>query len=367
MNTSATQPATGLAPGHRRWLPILLFVGMPWFLGLAHMLIRPVPKSEPALKAELMNHRGLIDTITVGDSRVLRIRETPFAKRGWVYFNMALTGMSPEDNALQLQYAMSRFPIKRVIMGVAFENMTQRFAFEKARYYNDPIFRGLPMNGLTGPAPRPKLRRNLINLVKDLLPVGQAGDTFRYYRNQWTHGLRPERDMLPDGCGEWVRIEYEIRNGTYDFAKNTDPNRYFLRDDHEARYLETKELSEDAKRLYSRMFQYLRERHIPCLVFETVRTPAYQKMIDENPLLADLQAQWRAFYRSESRGSVRFLDADSVRDCYNLRDFIDAEHFIGGSTEERLGTRLSENLAALEATQSKNAPVDAAGTKEPSK
>jgi hypothetical protein len=252
-------------------------------------------------------------------------------------------------------------------MGVAFENMTQRYAFEKARYYNDPIFRGLPMNGLTGPPPHPQLRRKLINLVKDLLPMGKAGETFRYYRNLWTRRLPPERDMLPDGCAEYVRIEDQIRNGTYDFPKNTDPNLYFPRDDHEARYLETKELSEDAKRLYSRMFQYLRERHIPCLVFETVRTPAYQMMIDENPLLADLQAQWRAFYRSESRGSVRFLDADSVRDCYNLRDFVDAEHFIGGLTEERLGTRLSENLAALEATLSKNAPVDAAGMKEANK
>ena len=89
-------------------------------------------------------------------------------------------------------------------------------------------------------------------------------------------------------------------------------------------------------------------------------------MIDENPLLADLQAQWRAFYRSESRGSVRFLDTNSVRDCYDFRDFVDAEHFIG-PTEERLGTRLSENLAALEATLSENAQVDAAGTKEASK
>ena len=82
-------------------------------------------------------------------------------------------------------------------------------------------------------------------------------------------------------------------------------------------------------------------------MYETGRTAAYQRMIDEHPVLNALQAEWRVFFQRESYGCVRFLDADTLRPLYAERDFFDAVHFIG-PTQERLAARLADQLERVE-------------------
>ena len=114
-----------------------------------------------------------------------------------------------------------------------------------------------------------------------------------------------------------------------------------------ARYLEKPELAPFEEELYRKVFSALRQAKIVCVVFETGRTAAYQKMIDAHPELSRLQSEWRAFFQGESHDGVKFLDGNSTRDCYADEDFFDAVHFLG-PTGTRLATRLANELAALE-------------------
>jgi hypothetical protein len=317
----------------------------------------PPPRSEPAQKALLVSRAKVpYDTVAVGDSRIMRIGEPSFGKRGWTFFNIGMSGLSPEDTALQLLFAMERFPVKRVVMGVSFENMTARYPFEFSRYYGDPVLRTLPMATFmrAQPSARAAALRGWREKLDDLFPIGRAGETLRYYRAKWKQrgAANNSWDMVfrPDGTAAYVDIESSIKAGTYDYAVQTNPANYFDRLDSEVRYLEVGKLAEDAKDIYRRMFQTLRERKIPCVAFETVKTTAYQKTVDDSPVLARLQAEWREFYRAESHGSVKFLDAAAVGDCYHAPDFFDATHYLGPTTERLLDERLAEALAALEAS-----------------
>jgi len=340
----------------RTWLGIGVFVATPWLLGAVHVVIKPPELlSEPAQKAFLASKANVpFDTVAVGDSRILRIGAASFSKRGWTFFNMGMSGLSPEDTALQLLFALDRFPVKRVVMGVSFENMTARYPFEFSRYAEDPVFRNLRFSAFlrSQPAIRTPARAIWRDTLDELYPIGRAAVTLRYYRSRWkrwgTPNNTPDIFSPADGTAAYAEIQKSIQAGRYDFAEHTNPADFFDRPDGDARYLEVKKLSEDAQDMYRRMFQALRARRIPCVVFETVKTPAYQKMIDDSALLAGLQAQWREFYRSESRGSVRFLDASAVRDCYHEPDFFDATHFLGATTERQLAERLAETLATLE-------------------
>jgi hypothetical protein len=335
----------------RRWLAIGLFIGLPWCLGSALFILRPTPVSEPVLKTELMDKRGMVDTIIVGDSRVLRIGGPPFNQRGWTYFNMGMSGVSPEDLAMAIRKAMLDKQIARVVIGLAFNNMTQSFPFELSRYYKDPSFRDPRILEFVGKPniPRPFLGSVVQRIHAELfqlLPVGGAGETVRYLRAKWS-GRTPESFFRADGTVNYTRIEEQIAAGTYDFAAETDPRSYFSRWDSEVRYLANKRLAPESKQLLCRVIEDLRVKRIPCLMYETGRIVAYQRMIDQDPLLKTLQSEWRAFFRDESYGCIKFLDADTLRPVYAERDFFDPVHFVG-PTEDRLSERLADELDQLE-------------------
>jgi hypothetical protein len=99
--------------------------------------------------------------------------------------------------------------------------------------------------------------------------------------------------------------------------------------------------------LYGKVFATLRKAKIACVVFETGRTAAYRQMIESDAELAQLQRQWREFFRSQAYGGMAFLDAAALRDCYSEDDFFDAVHFIG-PTGTRLADRLAAELAVIE-------------------
>lgn len=342
-----------------RWIAIFLFIGTPWLLGIVLWAIRPPSlPSEAIAKSRLIDQRGSVDTVVVGDSRIGYLVEASFAKRGWRYFNMALSGLSPEDTALQILYAVKHHPIKRVIIGVSFENMTETFPFEHSRYYLDEPFQNLEIFKFLGLTPQQinktslnKKQTNYEQLIRSLIPIGQAQDTFRYYYKLLYLNDTADRRILADGSFDYEKILNDIKNGTYDFKINRDPKLYFSRDDSEASYLKTKTLSGNAKDVYLRIFDYLRSKNIVCLVVETHRTNAYQAMIDNDPLLVQLQNDWRSFYRAESNGSIRFIDDIKLADLYDENDFFDCCHYIG-KTVRRIAERLADELDTLEATHS---------------
>ena len=107
-------------------------------------------------------------------------------------------------------------------------------------------------------------------------------------------------------------------------------------------------MSPHAKALLLQGFCRPARADISCVAFETCRTAEYQRLLDERPQLKRLQAEWRDFFRSQSWGRVKFVEAASMRDCCDENDFFDAVHFIG-RTRDRLAERLAGELAALTA------------------
>ena len=69
-----------------RWAGILIFVGLPW--ALIYLLIAFGEKlpSEATLKNALFRSRHVVDTVAVGDSRVMRLSEEEFLAKGWAFF-----------------------------------------------------------------------------------------------------------------------------------------------------------------------------------------------------------------------------------------------------------------------------------------
>lgn len=352
-----------------KWIAIFLFIGTPWLLGIVLWAIRPPSlPSEAIEKSRLIDQRGSVDTVVVGDSRMRNLVEASFAKRGWRYFNMALSGLSPEDTALQILYAVKHHPIKRVIIGVSFENMTETFPFEHSIYYLDEPFQNLEIFKFLGVTPQqinskqPKffgVTPQQINskqpkyeqLIRRFIPIGQAQDTFQYYYKLHYLNDTTAGRTLADGSAPYEKILNDIKKGKYNFKINRDPKLYFYRDDSVARYLKTKTLSGNAKDVYLRIFDYLRSKNIVCLVVETHRTAAYQAMIDKDPLLVQLQNDWRSFYLANSNGSIRFIDDIKLADLYDENDFFDCCHYIG-KTVILVAERLAKELGTLEATYS---------------
>jgi len=95
------------------------------------------------------------------------------------------------------------------------------------------------------------------------------------------------------------------------------------------------------------MFAFLSDSNIPCVAFETGRTPEYQALLDANPLFKQLQSEWRDFFRAQRNICVDFIEASSIN--YAASDFFDAVHYIG-QTEHRVAARLVESLTRLETT-----------------
>ncbi len=330
-----------------KWAAILCFAAAPFVCVWTTVLALPEPPPEHVEKAELFQRRLAVDTVVVGDSRVIGIAEGPFAARGWRYFNMGLSGVSPEDMAMQLKYAMSQGRIRRVAMGVSFEGMTARYPFEFSRFQGSGPFAAAQIVGFAtvdeGPRPRSGGVRKFLR--NDLLPMTRAN-----LRLHWQVARAIGRDLsgfLPNGTCAFDAIREQIAAGDYDFARQRDAKIYFNREDSEPRYLEKPELAPYALRLYRKIFAALREAKIACVVFETGRTAEYQQMIEAHAEVAQLQRQWREFFRTQSYGGVTFLDAAATRDCYADDDFFDAVHFIG-ATGTRLAARLADELAVIE-------------------
>lgn len=341
-----------------KWVAILAFVAAPFVCVWTTVLTIPDPPPEHVEKAELLRRRTTVDTVVVGDSRVVAIAEEPFAANGWKFFNMGLSGVSPEDMAMQLKYAMLHGQIRRVAMGVSFEGMTARYPFEFSRFHGAGPFVPAEIEGFAtvGVGPRPLQRTVGIRkfLRSELLPITNANPRLR-----WRVARALGRELsgfLPNGTMDYVAIREQIAAGDYDFARQRDAKIFFTREDSELRYLEKPELAPYALQLYRKVFSALREAKIACVVFETGRTAEYQQMIEARAELLRLQQQWREFFRAESYGSVKFLDAAATCDCYVANDFIDAVHFIG-PTATQLAARLADELAALEKASTDNGPA----------
>ncbi len=334
--------------GGLKWAAILCFASAPFVCVWTTALALPDPPPEHALKAELFRRRPVVDMVVVGDSRVVGIAEEPFAAKGWNYFNMGLSGVSPEDMAMELKYAMLHGQIRRVAMGVSFEGMTAGYPFEFSRYHSTGPFAAAEIVGFAtvDEGPRPAQSRGIRKFLRsDLLPMTRANTRLRWCVAQTLgHGMVEDR---PNGTAAYAAVREQIAAGDYDFARQRDPNIYFNLEDSESRYLEKPVLAPYALRLYGKVFAALREAKIACVVFETGRTAKYQQMIDAHAELGQLQRQWREFFRSQSYGGVTFLDAAATRDCFREDDFFDAVHFIG-PTGTRLATRLADELAAIE-------------------
>jgi hypothetical protein len=332
-----------------KWAAIFCFAAAPFALAWGTVLLLPEPPPQIEQKIECFKARPAVDTIVVGDSRAMSVAEEPFAAKGWSYFNMVVPCNDPEDVALQLKYALLHGTIRRVVMGVSFENMTERYPFELCAYHRDGPFATEEIVGFAtvDEGPRPPAALGFFSFLKrDLLPIERANARLRW-RIARALGREHLDDFLPNGVAPWRAIQEQIDSGDYDFKKNRNPDEFFRSGTYEPRYLSHAELAPHARRLYSKMFAALRERHIPCVVFETGRTDEFRKRIDAYPVLVQLERQWREFFRSESHGGIRFLDASATQDCYQNDDFIDAVHFIG-LTAARLAARLADELETLE-------------------
>jgi hypothetical protein len=348
--TGPDRPAPPRGAGAWKWAAIIGFAAAPWIVTSLMVTMLPAPPTEPAEKAALFNQRT-VDTVLVGDSRVGCLREAPFARRGWKYFNMAMSGFCPEDMAMQLAYALNHGSIRRVVIGASFDNMSEAYPFEVSRYAHDAPFDAPEIVGFatvcSGPRPvamdaRTRLRQAMSD---GGLPMEEAHRRLGAYVGE--HLRLPNNYSLPNGDTCYQLIEEGIKGRTLDLVATRDPSRYFR--EHEGRFLRRARLAEATQELYRKVFRTLRAAHVACVVYETGRTRAYQRLLDAEPTLARLQRQWRDFFRRECHGSIKFLDAAAMADCYRDDDFFDALHFMGGSSE-RASQRLAEELAKIENT-----------------
>ena len=367
-----------------RWTGILIFVGIPWLIIL---LLKPVPDILDEFDEKLLAFEGRpnFDTVIIGDSRVLRIKEDEFSERGWVFFNMGLPGLSAADIALTLNFTLDQRPIQRVIIGASFENMTEFKPFEFSRYatryanvpfysmkeiylFNDIEEENIKdlQNTKKKDMLENKIKRifinsnglqeiidKIVNKIKSELnaPIRQASNDLHMFLNIF--GIKKLVPTInPDGTAIYTKIQEEIKNGKYDFIKNRHVQTYWERPDGEIRYLEKGKLSENSKKTYQKVFNILADRGIPVIIFETPRLPAYQQRINSNELLNHLQEEWRNFYRKQENNCIRFLDYTSIEEIIDPNDFFDATHFIGVS-ENRLAAKLALELSSKENSCSK--------------
>lgn len=326
---------------------IALFVGVPWLLGGAHALLRPpASPSYTEQKVALLAALGSVDTFVIGDSRSARVGGDAFAHRGWRAFNFSLSGLCPEDLVLQLAYVLKTQHPRRLVIGVSFEALRHEAPFCEASTAWDPPFAELslePYGGAPLPA-RPDTTERWS--LRELLPVGEARPTLRYWLRRW-RGDAPVPNYERDGRAAYELLHERIRAGSYDFVAERNPARYAYTD---AAYHRTRKLAEAPQRLFAGALAAVRSARIPCVVFETGRTAAYQRQVAADPVLAPLQREWRARFARESFGCVAFVPLERTADCYAEEDFFDAVHVIG-PTAERLSERLAEELERLEAQQ----------------
>lgn len=307
--------------------------------------------------------RPIVDTAICGDSRVGRIMPNALLKRGWAPFNWALPGMVPADTALQVAHSLHYGKIRRLIIGISFEAMASKNALY-GRYFldfpftNPKIKQIFALNQSRSNDATIDLRqiiRDIVNATKRSLVrfwgakhLVEARITYLYYN----YIIRKDFSKLVaiNQYGNYLyrKRQTKINNGTFDFDKSRDPTGYFNRDDSEVTYLKNKVLSKEALEIYSTMFQELRLRKIPTIIFETGRLKSYQQLIDQTPILKSLHGQWREFFRKESHGTIKFIEAKEIMPYYYFEDFFDAVHFFGEKTEKQLSEKLASELEELE-------------------
>ena len=340
MSTDSTRSALA-----RCRAAIAAFTLLPLCMGLIVFGLMPSdPVSEAVLKWDLAAQHGKFDTVIVGDSRVGRVGGPELTRRGWNYFNMGLSGLSPEDLAMQLRKALVTQPIARVIMGLSFENMTETTPFQFSYYGDDAPFRDPRVMEFVGnPGSRKRVRKRVEDVLYSLLPVGRAGNIVRVRRRG---AAAPPPFFRPDGENAYVEIQAQLARNARSFA-DPDPGYYFNRPDSEVGYLASKRLSPSSKELFLKIIGDLRAREMPVVMYEIERTDRYQKMIDDDPILHALQLEWRDFFRGQAGGCIRFVEAASLHPLYDQKDFFDAVHYIG-ATEDRITGRLAEELTDVE-------------------
>jgi hypothetical protein len=348
-------------------IAIALFISVPILLVLAVNFTVPYISDEqilimgggedPYLKHVLFIKRPLVDTVICGNSRGGTISPDPFLERHWSPFNWSISGVNPTHTAMEVAHALVYGKVRRLIVGVSFESMAEKSPLSYARYLWSAPFTDSRISRLWGlrtkanSEPSIPNRLRLVKITIDSFWT-TARSHFRYcfkyvLYKYFTHQAFP-RALDIYGTLEYPDIRREIKEGVFDFQQNRDPAKYFNTEDGEAAFLKYKQLSPEAKQIYSKMFQELRARKIPTVVFETGRTPAYQDLIDRNSLLKQLNDEWRDFFRKESYGGIKFLEAKDIASCYFFDDFFDAVHFIGGRTEKALSEKLASELEKLE-------------------
>lgn len=355
-----------------RWAAILLFIGLPWILILLLKSVSVLP-DEFQEKMEAFERRPYFDTIVVGDSRSRTLSEDQFNNRGWTFFNMANIGLSPENVEMSLHFALARRAIRRVIIGVSFENMTEYFPLEfsdLSSRFKETSSSAENTHPFSGSNTVREFRNiGLVDKAENLVSnarfqkladkvLAKAVSYLNEHVKRASSGLHmfliileikplPARILLPDGSAAYTELKNNIKSGRYDFRRNQDVGTWWDREDGEVRYIEMGTLSETAKEVYRRIFAALKQEGIPVVVFETGKLPAYQQRIDSDPLLHQLQSEWRAFYRDQQSTCLRFLDLAMLEGVYDPSDFFDAVHFFG-PTEHRLTAKVATELGSVE-------------------
>jgi hypothetical protein len=342
---------------------IATFLGTPFFLIILVNLIAPAISNdqilglelgEPYLKHALFLKRPLVDTVISGDSRVMRIIPGPFLKRGWAPFDWGLSGLDPGDIAMSVRHAFVYGKPKRVVLGVSFESMAEPSPYMTSRYIYIFPFTDPRINRSWGLDEKAGLKQKLWQVKKDLGNFWRATKARvqarrQYFVYKYIQHRQPADIFDAYGNEYYAEIRKQISAGTFD-AGNRDPTGYFQREDGEAGFLKYKKLSGQAMAIYTRLLDELRRAKVPSLVFETARTVQYQAMIDGDPLLKRLNEQWREFFRKQSYGGIKFIEAKDLAPYYHFEDFFDPVHFIGGKTEEELPEKLAAELQALESS-----------------
>lgn len=351
-----------------RFAYIICFALFPWLMALVVNTAAPYSSNdqielfesaniEPLVKHRLFIKRPTVDTIVCGDSRSGTLAPASFIKRGWSFFNWSLSGLCPGDTVMQMNYSLLNGAVKRAIIGVSFENMALPNALSCSRYTDSVPFNDKKINdryeAKTVPVTAGVLGefKSVVKSIRSAISLtaakAHARSRFKYFL--YAYITHQQFDLVMDEYGNYLyaKIREDIKNRTFDYSANRDPVAYFNREDSESAYLRNKKLSVEAMAIMSGLLRELRKRKIKTVVYETVKLPAYQALIDGDPLLNKLQAEWREFYKRETHGGVVFLEAKDVYGCYHFDEFFDAAHFLGDKTETQLSEKLASSLERL--------------------
>ena len=169
-----------------------------------------------------------------------------------------------------------------------------------------------------------------------------------------------DSEFLPDGS---IRSSHRGNDpqGRLRFCASPDPRIYF---GYDTRYLQKRRVAQHVKLLHEKMFAPCARPRSCASRSRPESRPPTSDLIDRDPLLASLQAEWRAFFAAKSYGGVRFLNIAAIRDCYDDEDAFDACHYFG-PTAKRLGKRLANELDDLERSPHPAASTASCGQRKP--